>query len=150
MTATIKYGVYEKEVKAVLGDKYDLLLFVEDVDYKRYKVKYGTRVAFRNGILEELRGPVVVSNDTAAPIDAPERSEPQVVGEPQIVSEPQVQPVNVGEATRDAIVTQKYPNPRYVNTTIGRVFVGGKPVKVGQTIVVKDQVLVLKPASTTV
>lgn len=144
MTATIKYGVYEKEVKAVLGDKYDLLSFVEDVDYKRYKVKYGTRVAFRNGILEELRGPVVVSNDTIVPVDAPERSESQVV------SEPQVQPAKVGEATRDAIVTQKYPNPRYVNTTIGRVFVGGKPVKVGQTIVVKDQTLVLKPTVGTV
>lgn len=144
MTATIKYGVYEKEVKAVLGDKYDLLSFVEDVDYKRYKVKYGTRVAFRNGILEELRGPVVVSDDTAAPVDAPERSESQVV------SEPQVQSANVGEVTRDAIVTQKYPNPRYVNTTIGRVFVGGKPVKVGQTIVVKDHTLVLKPTVGTV
>lgn len=150
MTATIKYGVYEKEVKAVLGDKYDLLSFVEGVDYKRYKVKYGTRVAFRNGILEELRGPVVVSNDTIVPVDAPERSEPQVVGESQVVSEPQVQSANVGEATRDAIVTQKYPNPRYVNTTIGRVFVGGKPVKVGQTIVVKDHILVLKPTVGTV
>lgn len=144
MTATIKYGVYEKEVKAVLGDKYDLLSFVEDVDYKRYKVKYGTRVAFRNGILEELRGPVVVSDDTIVSVDAPERSEPQVV------SEPQVQPTKVAQATRDVIVTQKYPNPRYVNTTIGRVFVGGKPVKIGQTIVVKDQTLVLKPTVGTV
>lgn len=125
METKIKFGVYEREVKALLGDKYALEKFVEGVDYKRLRIRVGTRVMFRNGILESLGGEQVM----VAPAQPAEQSEQQ------------------GQATGDvleAVVTQKHPNPRYVNTTVGRVFVGGKPVKLGQKIFVKDQALFLK------
>lgn len=132
METKIKFGVYEREVKELLGDKYALEKFVEGVDYKRLRIRVGTRVMFRNGILESLGGERVV----VAPAQPAEQSEQQ------------------GQATGDvlleAVVTKRHPNPRYVNTTVGRVFVGGKPVKLGQKIFVKDQTLFLKKTLGTV
>lgn len=130
--ATIKFGIYEKAVKELLGEKYRIEMFVEGRDFVRHKIRVGTRVMFRNGILEELaagKGSVQVATET------PERSECQdeVVG--------------VTERDGEAIVTQRYPNPRYVNTTVGRVFVGGKPVKLGQRIRVCEGKLVIRAVS---
>ena len=113
-------------MKAVLGERYDLAAFEEGKDYKRYKIRVGTRVAFRNGILAELGG------------------KPAERSEPQAVPVKQSQPV---EVEREVVVTRKYPNPRYVETTAGQVFVGGKPVKLGQKIRVRNNELVLRPVS---
>jgi hypothetical protein len=130
MHKTVKFGVYEKEVKAVLGERYDLASFVEGTDYKRFKIRVGTRIAFRNGILEELGGkPAERSEPQAAPVEVSEPAEKKPVG------------------LQEVIVTRKYPNPRYVETTGGQVFVGGKPVKLGQRIRVRNNELVLKPGS---
>ena len=123
----VKFGVYERAVKALLGDKYALEKFVEGVDYKRMRVRVGTRVMFRNDILESIGGERVM----VSPAQLAEQSEPQ----------------KQGDEVQEAVVTQRYPNPRYVNTTIGRVFVGGKPVKLGQKIRVRNSELVLKPVS---
>lgn len=130
MHKTVKFGVYEKQVRALLGERYDLASFVEGTDYKRFKTGYASRVMFRNGMLEELGGKPA------------ERSEPQA--ELVETSEPAAQkPVGLQEV----IVTRKYPNPRYVETTGGQVFVGGKPVKLGQRIQVCEGKLVIKAAS---
>ncbi len=130
MHNTVKFGVYEKQVRALLGERYDLASFVEGTDYKRFKTGYASRVMFRNGMFEELGGKPA------------ERSEPQAA--PVETSEPAAQkPVGLQEV----IVTRKYPNPRYVETTGGQVFVGGKPVKLGQRIRVRNNELVLKPGS---
>jgi hypothetical protein len=129
MDTGIKFGVYEKEVKALTGDNYDLGKFVEGVDYRKYKIRVGHRVMFRNGILEELGGKV------------PEQSEPQVKED--------VKPAKAEKrgGIYEVVVTRKYPNPRYVETTGGQVFVGGKPVKLGQKIQVRNNELVLKRTS---
>jgi hypothetical protein len=123
----VKFGVYERAVKALLGDKYALEKFVEGVDYKRMRVRIGTRVMFRNDILESIGGERVM----VSPAQPAEQSEPQ----------------KQGDEVQEAVVTQRYPNPRYVNTTIGRVFVGGKSVKLGQKIRVRNSELALKPVS---
>jgi hypothetical protein len=62
MDTGIKFGVYEKEVKALTGDNYDLGGFMEGLDYRKYKIRVGHRVMFRNGILEELGGKVAETN----------------------------------------------------------------------------------------
>jgi hypothetical protein len=129
MDTGIKFGVYEKEVKALTGDNYDLGGFMEGLDYRKYKIRVGHRVMFRNGILEELGGKVA------------EQSEPQVKEE--------VKPAKAEKrgGIYEVVVTRKYPNPRYVETTGGQVFVGGKPVKLGQKIQVRNNELVLKRTS---
>lgn len=132
METTVKFGVYEKHVKALLGDKYDLASFVEGKDYKRFKTGYASRVAFRNGILEELGGKPA---DTAVS----QQAEQKPVEKEQKPSQP--------KGVYEVVVTRKYPNPRYVETTAGQVFVGGKPVKLGQRIRVRNNELVLKPGS---
>jgi hypothetical protein len=123
----VKFGVYEREVKQVLAGKYALEKFVEGVDYKRVRVRVGTRVMFRNSIWESLG----VEQAVVSPAQPAEQSELQ----------------KQGDEIQEAVVTQRYPNPRYVNTTIGRVFVGGKPVKLGQKIRVRNSELALKPVS---
>lgn len=123
----VKFGVYEREVKQVLAGKYALEKFVEGVDYKRVRVRVGTRVMFRNSIWESLG----VEEAVVSPAQPAEQSEPQ----------------KQGDKVQEAVVTQRYPNPRYVNTTIGRVFVGGKSVKLGQKIRVRNSELLLKPVS---
>lgn len=141
METTVKFGVYEKHVKALLGDKYDLASFVEGQDYKRFKTGYASRVAFRNGILEELGGKpaeTAVSSNSQEILDSSPAQEKPV----EKVQKPS-QPKGVYEV----VVTRKYPNPRYVETTGGQVFVGGKPVKLGQRIRVRNNELVLKPGS---
>ena len=125
----MKFGVYEKQVKALLGDKYDLASFVEGVDYKRFKTGYASRVAFRNGILEELGGKPAETIVSQQVQEKPVEKEQKSVG------------------LQEVVVTRKYPNPRYVETTGGQVFVGGKPVKLGQKIRVRNNELVLKPGS---
>jgi hypothetical protein len=123
----VKFGVYEREVKQVLAGKYALEKFVEGVDYKRVRVRVGTREMFRNSIWESLG----VEQAVVSPAQPAEQSELQ----------------KQGDEIQEAVVTQRYPNPRYVNTTIGRVFVGGKPVKLGQKIRVRNSELALKPVS---
>lgn len=129
METKVKFGVYEKQVKALLGDKYDLASFVEGVDYKRFKTGYASRVAFRNGILEELGGKPAETIVSQQVQEKPVEKEQKSVG------------------LQEVVVTRKYPNPRYVETTGGQVFVGGKPVKLGQKIRVRNNELVLKPGS---
>lgn len=125
----MKFGVYEKQVKALLGERYDLASFVEGVDYKRFKTGYASRVAFRNGILEELGGKPAETIVSQQVEQKPVEKEQKPVG------------------LQEVVVTRKYPNPRYVETTGGQVFVGGKPVKLGQKIRVRNNELVLKPGS---
>jgi len=132
MDTGIKFGVYEKEVKALTGDNYDLGGFMEGVDYRKYKIRVGHRVMFRNGILEELGGKVAetnVSPNSQGILDSsPAKAEKR-------------------GGIYEVVVTKKYPNPRYVETTGGQVFVGGKPVKLGQKIQVRNNELVLKRTS---
>jgi len=134
MDTIVKFGVYEKEVKAVLGERYDLAAFEEGKDYKRYKIRVGTRVAFRNGILAELGS-------------KPAETTVSVNGQEILDGSPVEKPSQPVEVEREVVVTRKYPNPRYVETTAGQVFVGGKPVKLGQRIRVRNNELVLRPAS---
>lgn len=129
METKVKFGVYEKQVKALLGERYDLASFVEGVDYKRFKTGYASRVAFRNGILEELGGKPAETIVSQQVEQKPVEKEQKPVG------------------LQEVVVTRKYPNPRYVETTGGQVFVGGKPVKLGQKIRVRNNELVLKPGS---
>jgi len=129
METKVKFGVYEKQVKALLGERYDLASFVEGTDYKRFKTGYASRVMFRNGMLEELGGKPA---DTAVS---------------QQVQEKPVEKEQKPVGMQEVVVTRKYPNPRYVETTGGQVFVGGKPVKLGQRIRVRNNELVLKPGS---
>jgi hypothetical protein len=138
MHKTVKFGVYEKQVRALLGERYDLASFVEGTDYKRFKTGYASRVMFRNGMLEELGGKPAetnVSPNSQGILDSSPVQEKTV--------EKEQKPVGLQEV----IVTRKYPNPRYVETTGGQVFVGGKPVKLGQRIRVRNNELVLKPGS---
>lgn len=125
----MKFVVFEKAVKLLMGAQYDLAKFVEGVDYRRVKIRVGTRVMFRSNILEDLVERGVLEQRAELPAETVRQSE---------------QPV---QRAAEAIVTQRYPNPRYVNTTVGRVFVGGKPVKLGQRIQVCEGKLVIKAAS---
>jgi hypothetical protein len=112
----VKFTVMEKAVKERDGESYSLANYKEDCDYVRRAIRYGTRVVFREDILGEVSQPVI-----------------DQVGEPtDMVATP-----------RKCKVTRKYPNPRIVDTDNGRVFVGGHKVKLGQTILVKDNTLVL-------
>ena len=110
-----KFTIFEKAVKERDGESYSLENYKENYDYVRRAVRYGTRVIFRDTILEAVSQPVIDQ---------------------------------VGEAT-DMVAVQKckitrmYPNPRIVDTDKGRVFVGGRPVKLGQTILVKDNTMVM-------
>jgi hypothetical protein len=133
MHKTVKFGVYEKQVRALLGERYDLASFVEGTDYKRFKTGYASRVMFRNGMLEELGGKPAETNVSPNSQEILDSSPAPAAQKP------------VG--LQEVIVTKKYPNPRYVETTGGQVFVGGKPVKLGQKIRVRNNELVLKPGS---
>lgn len=130
----MKFSISEKKMREVLGAAYRLENYVEGRDYVRHKIRVGTRVAFRSDILD---GHVAaVSDDTPAPAQLPERSEEPVAANDKLDGE--------------AVVTRKYPNPRYVETTVGKVFVGQKTPKVGQTINVKNGVMVVKATVGTV
>lgn len=132
METKIKFGISENRMREVFGDAYRLESYVEGRDYVRHKIRVGTRVAFRSDILD---GQVaVVSHDAPAPAQPPERSE-----QPGAASDRQ-----------EVLVTRKYPNQRYVETTAGKVFVGGKTPKVGQTISVKNGVMLVNATVGTV
>ena len=118
-----KYNISERTMREAVGAGYKLENYVEGRDYVRHKIRVGTRVAFRSDMLSSMEPKVAVmeSKDHMMPLE--QNSE-------TIVSE--------------VVVTRRHPNQRYVETTGGLIFVGGKPVKVGQKLKVRDQKLVLK------
>lgn len=117
-----KFTIFEKAVKERDGESYSLDNYKENYDYIRRNVRYGTRVIFRDTILEAVSQPAV-----------------DQVGEATDMVSVQKQL----DTLKKCRVTRKYPNPRIVETDKGRVFVGGHNVKLGQTILVKDGTLVL-------
>lgn len=127
-----KYQVSEKQMKEVFGDKWPdkLATLVKDVDYVERKCFKSVKRVYREDILASLET-IVTASET---IVAAHKMEP-------------VNQVDGGDLISEVVVTRRYPNPRYVETTGGKVFVGGKPVKVGQKILVKEQVMVLPQTS---
>lgn len=125
-----KYQVSEKQMKEVFGDKWPakLATLVKGEDYVERKCFSAFKRVFRADILDSLETKVGMS-DTIVAVDK---------------LEPALDQVDERDMTRRAVVTQRYPNPRYVNTTVGKVFVGGKPVKLGQSILVRCGVLVMR------
>jgi hypothetical protein len=120
----VKFTVMEKVVKERDGEAYSLANYKENEDYVRRAIRYGTRVIFRDTILEAVSQPVI-----------------DQVGEPAEMVATQKQIATL----RKCKVTRKYPNPRVVETDGGRVFVGGHGslIKLGQTILVKAGTMVL-------
>lgn len=114
-----KFTIFEKAVKERDGESYSLDNYKENYDYIRRAVRYGTRVIFRDTILEDT------AKDVIWHVEVNKEAKPKS-----------------GEVQK-CKVTRKYPNPRIVETDNGRVFVGGHNVKLGQTILAKDGTLVL-------
>lgn len=114
-----RFTIFEKQVKERDGELYSLENYKENYDYVRRAVRYGTRVIFRDTILE----------DTAK----------DVIWHVEVKKEAKLKS---GEVQKQ-VITRMYPNPRIVDTDKGRVFVGGRPVKLGQTILVKDSTMVM-------
>lgn len=117
-----RFTIFEKAVKERDGESYSLENYKENDDYIRRAVRYGTRVIFRDTILEAVSQPV---------IDQVGEATDMVVVQKQV------------DTLKKCKVTRKYPNPRVVETDNGRVFVGGHNVKLGQTILVKDNTMVI-------
>jgi hypothetical protein len=116
-----KFTIFEKQVKERDGESYSLENYKENYDYVRRAVRYGTRVIFRDTILEDT------TKDVIWHVDVSKEAKPK------------------SAEVQKQVVTRKYPNPRIVETDKGRVFVGGHGhlVKVGQTITVKENKLML-------
>lgn len=131
-----KYQVSEKQMREVFGDKWPakLATLVKGEDYVERKCFSAFKRVFRADILDSLETKVGMS-DTIVAVDKLE---------PVLESDMTLAQVDERDMTRRAVVTQRYPNPRYVNTTVGKVFVGGKPVKLGQSILVRCGVLVMR------
>lgn len=114
-----KFTIFEKAVKERDGESYSLENYKENYDYVRRAVRYGTRVIFRDTILEDT------AKDVIWHVEVKKEAKPKS-----------------GEVQKQ-VITRMYPNPRIVDTDKGRVFVGGRPVKLGQTILVKDSTMVM-------
>lgn len=117
-----KFTIFEKAVKERDGESYSLDNYKENYDYIRRAVRYGTRVIFRDTILEAVSQPAT---------DQVGEATDMVAAQKQL------------DTLKKCKVIRKYPNPRIVETDNGRVFVGGHNVKLGQTILAKDGTLVL-------
>lgn len=119
-----RFIIFEKQVKERDGESYSLDNYKENYDYIRRAVRYGTRVIFRDTILENTASPEPVEKQAEKPVEL-------TAVEKQLAK------------LKKCRVTRKYPNPRIVETDKGRVFVGGHNVKLGQIILVKNNTLVL-------
>jgi hypothetical protein len=128
-----KYQVSEKQMREVFGDKWPakLATLVKDVDYVERRCFKSVKRVYREDILASLET-IVAASET-------------IVAAHKL--EPGLDQVDTGDLASQAVVTQRYPNPRYVNTTVGKVFVGGKAVKLGQKILVKEGKMVVPRAS---
>jgi hypothetical protein len=132
-----KYQVSEKQMREVFGAKWPakLATLVKDVDYVERKCFNTFKRVYREDILASLET-IVQAAETIVAVDKLEPEQASDLASPS------------SDLSKDravhARITKCYPNPRYVETTVGKVFVGGKRVKVGQTILVRGACLVLK------
>lgn len=122
-----KFTVTENEVRGRDGDSYSVDKYKEGEDYVLRKCFKSHKRMFRSDIL----GASVAESSLVEPKQEPSQ-EPSA-------DESQVQ---------ECKIKRLYPNPRYVETDKGRVFVGGKGhlLKVGQIIRVLNGELVIKAA----
>lgn len=125
------FTVSEKALKERLKGVYDIGQYVEGKDYVRRKAFKGERVVFRKGILEELGLGEPASELPAESMETSVERHPVVVGSSGVF---------------ECKVERVYPNFRYAETTMGRVFLGlkGNSIKRGMIIRVKDNELYLK------
>lgn len=136
----ITFTVVEKLVKARDGAAYDLSRYVEGVDYVRRKAFKGERVLFRKGFLD---GSSDVSEEAA--IDDVEEAatvaDEAAVHECEVASDVILAPDCGVQKTR---VIKVHVNSRWVETEVGRVWVGGQGVRlrVGTIINVRAGMLV--------
>lgn len=136
----ITFTVVEKLVKARDGAAYDLGRYVEGVDYVRRKAFKGERVLFRKGFLD---GSSDVSADAATDDveEAATVADEAAVHECEVVPDVILAPDCGVQKTR---VIKVHVNSRWVETEIGRVWVGGQGVRlrVGTIINVRAGMLV--------
>jgi len=119
--ATLKFNIPEAKIKEAIGTDYQLDKFRCEVDYVRRKCFKSYKIMFREDIF-----PVSI-------VDA------SLVEHKQEPSIPQ-------KMFLMAKVTRKYPNPRIIETSVGRVNVGKYKgqLRIGQVIKVKDGSVYLK------
>ncbi len=136
------FTVSEKFVKDRDGSAYNLGLYKEGQDYVRRRNRFGFRVIFRKGFLDEKAD--VVDPSLVEHKQHVEQAEELPGSEPVRV----VVPEHSGHPVV-AKITKTYPNPRFVETDVcGRVFCGekGRSLKAGRVILVADGRLVLGKA----
>lgn len=123
------FTVSEKAIKERLGGVYDIGRYVEGKDYVRRKAFKGERVVFRKGILEETG--ITVSHTFEKDDIEPVCQVNDAVG---------------ASGPCECKVDFVYPNFRYAETSMGRVFLGmkGSSIRKGMIIRVKDNELYLK------
>lgn len=145
----MSFTVSCKLVRARYGAGYDLSKWVEGVDYVRRRAFSGERVVFRKGFLDEQGGvseaaepavgeglDVVVKPVEEASSDLDQVLKTQVLSQDEQIS---------GSGVYECRVVKRFNNQRYVETdTQGVIYVGGKPVKLGQVITVSGGNLVLR------
>lgn len=150
----ITFTVVEKLVKARDGVAYDLSRYVEGVDYVRRKAFKGERVLFRKGFLDG-------SSDVSAEAAADDAEEAATVADEVDPLQDEPNPLKdevdllKEEAAPDVIlapdcgvqktrVIKVHVNSRWVETEVGRVWVGGQGVRlrVGTIINVRAGMLV--------
>lgn len=143
----ITFTVVEKLVKARDGAAYDLSRYVEGVDYVRRKAFKGERVLFRKGFLDgssdvSAEAAIDDAEEAATVADevAPLKDEVDLLKE-----EPQPDVILAPDCgVQKTRVIKVHVNSRWVETEVGRVWVGGQGarLRVGTIINVRAGMLV--------
>ena len=154
----MSFTVSCKLVRARYGAGYDLAKWVEGVDYVRRRAFSGERVVFRKGFLDDFGGVPGVSVDHVVGDDFDVKrdvvdqlksgsSDLDHVLKTQVVDQVEPGVTTCGSGVYECRVVKRFKNQRYVGTdTHGVIYVGGKTVKLGQMIAVRDGNLVLLKA----
>ena len=149
------YNTSVKLVRAHYGDAFNMDMFQEGRDYVwRGTANNGRRAMFREGFMDDVKEgrfePVLVTqqhSNTSTQQHSNAATQQEIPSSLDQVGD-LASVVTSGSGVYECKVTRKYPNTRYVETDLGRVFAGGKGVllKTNQIICAKDGVLVsVKP-----
>lgn len=145
----MKFKVSDKLVKARDGASFDINNYVEGVDYVSRRAFKGVKRVFRENILDASSLKCNLSEDHSG--ESTDMIALTVV-DPSLVEHKQdkppiiIRPASIDYTIRQARVTKKHANQRYVETdTLGKVFVGhkGNQIKLNQFIPVQNGSLFL-------